>query len=508
MATLVSRIGGHLLPSEGEVEERRVRGGKLFRGPVVEGRQRYRYGAVISPLHYRADPFGDEPFEEIDLDIVLTPGQPWDAALESNGYQIHFWQSRVVAGYTIRYIAQFRRAGKSLTMAPLALFWINNAGQRQLIGRPQAGIVPVIDNETNTVTVPNCFGAGLDFRYNVRPDEFFKTVIIRAKANLPAPTIGTSGLRLAVIMGLAWDGAPSNGFASTNPPIELSSDDAAALDTPDEELVDPAEFAYRDEQNRNVLWLQKPKAWDSYVSDDGPHVVSVVLRLRRKGTSVFALLSVTRAQLNAAQTVYPVYIDADISEEQVGASTDDAYSYGSTHPGSTTLNTTGTIVHFGATSSSFRCAGYRFQTIPIEPGVIIDSASLKVRAGGGMIPDTDVYIAAEDVDDGATWGVGHFPSNAHSNRTTAQVRWTITDDWAAGNWYEAPNIAAPVQEVINRPGWTKNNDLNLVIYNVSTSLPSVNAYRWPESYDSNPANAVKFNCVYHLGFDALLLAGD
>ncbi len=505
MAALIEKdSSGILRATQGEVEltERRTRTAKVFRNG-----QQFRVCGCVSPIHYRQNPFDDsEPLKEIDLSVKLTPEADWEAACETNGYQVRLWQSRQISGGVVRYIAQFQRAGRWFAMAPHSLWWENEAGERQEVGAIAEVGLPGIDNEAGTVTWKDALGTGLDWRYNLWPDRFFKTLIIRQRNALPRPTIGNAGLRLTIVMAVAWERTTraANGFATANNAGELSSDIADVFTNPDESLTDPEPYAHLDEQQRKLWWLQAPMAWDS--AEPEHNEARMQWRFVRKGERVFLLLSIPAAMLNAA--TYPVFLDAAISEEQVGASTDDAYSYGSTHPGSTTLNTTGTIVHFGATSSSFRCAGYRFQTIPIEPGVIIDSASLKVHAGGGMIPDADVYLAAEDVDDGATWGAGHFPSDAYTNRTTAQVRWTITDDWAAGNWYEAPNIAAPVQEVINRVGWAKNNDLNLVIYNASTSLPSVNAYRWPESYDSNPANAVKFNCIYHLGFDALLLAGD
>jgi hypothetical protein len=91
---------------ESEMVSNRTRSFKKFRN----GNTR-RVAGQVGPIHYRTDPFSDvEAWKDIDLDIVLTPGENWDAAMESNGYQVRFWQSRQIAGKVVRYIAQFRRA--------------------------------------------------------------------------------------------------------------------------------------------------------------------------------------------------------------------------------------------------------------------------------------------------------------------------------------------------------------------------------------------------------------
>ncbi|HUX15294.1 MAG TPA: hypothetical protein VMW52_02415, partial [Phycisphaerae bacterium] len=134
----------------------RTRNGKRWVNPA-DARQ-VDLCCSVSPVHYRLDPFSEDALQEIDLDVLPTPGEPWDAACETNGYQARFWQSLDQGGRTFRYVAQFRRAGKWLAMAPAVLIYTNGAGSRQVIATPTPGINAVIDNEANTVTIPDCFG--------------------------------------------------------------------------------------------------------------------------------------------------------------------------------------------------------------------------------------------------------------------------------------------------------------------------------------------------------------
>jgi len=502
MASLVSRdTSGVLSAGEGEVElvGRRTRTAKVFH----LGGRRYRVGASAGPIHYRLDPFGRDPFEEIDLDVRLTPEAEWDAACETNGYQVRLWQSRVVGDRTLRYIAQFRRAGRWLAMAPVVLVYENDAGEKQVISTVQAVGAPSIDNEQRNVTWADAFGEGIDFAYNLRPDRFFKTLIIRNAQALPRPTIRTAGLRLTLVMALAWEAEAANGFAAGHNPVELS-DDVTGIDTADEVTQD-VDFSFKDALSREVWWLHRPMAWDSV--EEEPQSIEVGWSLRRAGSRVFATFSVPTSAFTKA--VYPIYIDTAIGEEQVRADSDDAYEYGTTYPGSGALRLNDNYNRAGASVAVFFCAGMRFTTIPIPSGATVDSAAISVC--GYYSSDTrpiDWYVACEDVDDGATWSAGHTPTNAYSGRTSARARWIESDPWSALTWYDSPSLVGPVGEVVARAGWSDGNDLNFVVYNASTSLGD--GFRHWLSYDYQPANSPKFNCTYTepAGFDGLLLGGD
>ena len=491
MATIASKdTSGTLSAGIGETVVERTRGCNRF-STAIPGQ--FRIGATIGPINYPDDPFAEDPnYIPIDLDVVLTPGENWDAVIESNGYQVRFWNGRVISGKTVRYIAQFRRAGKWIAMAPLALVWENDAGQRELISKAQAVGTPVIDNDAHRVTWPNVFGSGLDFRYNLRPDEFFKTLIVNDKTDLPVPTIGGPGLKLTLVMALSWHSQSKaiNGFAGSITPDELP-DDSIDDDAPDEALIDPDAFGFQDELLRDTFWMKRPRAWDNAEEQNS---ISMEWQLRRKGSYVFALLSTPASALDNPAVVYPVYIDVDIGEEQVGASTDDC-SRRYTTPGF--FITSGSIV-VGNISAGLKeyCNGLRFTTIPI-PASTIDSASIIFTCDGSVSGTTvRTRIRGEDVDDAPTFSDqtdwdARFPGGV----TAAQTTWDSVGAWILDTEYTSPDIASVIQEIVDRGGWASGQDI-VIFWDDFEDRSDVGAYRRAYAYDSDTAKAAKFNASY------------
>ncbi len=433
------------------------------------------------PIHYRKDPFSEtEQYKEIDLDVVLTPSQDWDAACETNGYQVRFWQSRVYGGRTIRYVAQFRRAGKWLAMAPIALCWENDAGDRQLISKPLAVGAPEIDNEKNHVLWRDVFGLGLHFQYNLRASEFFKTLVIDSKDSLPLPTISGPGLRLTIVMALSWHGQSKAGnqFAESVRPTEPTDDLSVADDFPEEGLRNPEVFSFRDEFDRDTFWLRKPLAWDSAPER---HYIDLDWRLRRRGAFVFALLSVPAKALNHPDVVYPVFIDDSIGEEQVGQSADDAgeQSNGSVSITNAQINIADLDVQWG---------GLRWQTVPLPAGATagVTTVSTYCRPGQGDDPADSVMHFEEG--DAAAFTTDN--SNI-SGRTRTAAGITFPDDNVGQDaWYVSPDLAVPLQEVIDT-AWDLNYDL-AAIWHAGGGFDSYNFWTW----DHDSALAAKLNIAY------------
>jgi len=493
MATLLSKDTSGIFrqgPDEIELPKERTRNFKKFSLPdAPDGRKRYRIGGSVGPIHYRLDPFSQiEEYKEIDLDVVATPGKSWDAACETNGYQVRFWRTRVVNGRTIRYIAQFRRAGKWIAMAPIAVLWKNDLGEKQLISKTQDVGLPIIDNDNHWVTAKDAFGPGIDFRYNLKPDEFFKTVIVNHKSDLAPPTIGTDGLRLCVVMALCWhgDSKASNGFAETIIPDDFA--DITDEDDFDEQIENSERFSFRNELSRNIWWLQKPIAWDSYNPLDpnrSPHRTNLDWKIRRKGNHIFALLSVPASIFNATQVVYPVYIDTDITEEQVGASLDDGYSTG----GNYDTRRTRDYLYFNDGNAGSLRGFVRFTTVPIPQGATINSATIEVWPYSADTDDPECTLYCEkstdapDLDD---------PETQLESRvlTAANQGWSDTGV-AVGGFISSPDIKSCVEEIVGQGGWVLNNALAVIAVDTQ-SVKYFNIDQW----DKDPSHAAKFNCSY------------
>lgn len=480
--SLVSKdTSGIYTVQDGEQESvtARTRSFKKFRN----GKTR-RVAGQVGPIHYRTDSFSDvEAWKDIDLDIVLTPGENWDAVMEANGYQVRFWNSRQIAGKTVRYIAQFRRAGKWLGMAPLALVWENDVGQRELISKPVGGIIPVIDNDTYRVTWIDCFGSGIHYRYNLRPDEFFKTVIIDNKTDLLVPTISGPGLKLTVVLGISWhsNSKAANGFGSSVTPSVLPNDTDASL--ADEELVDSGRIAYQDESFRDTFWMQRPKAWDS----DGKQI-NINWRLLRRANRIFGLISIPATALNNLAVVYPVFVDVDISEEQVGASYDDGWSFNGSYTNGGDRRTT-TVMAVNSSNASPVFSLVRFTTVPIPQGSTIDSATVAYWTIGAPEHDPEVTLYCEDIDTSLDL---QNPNPLIDNRdlTTASFAWSDTN--LGGGFTNPPvTITSLVQEVISRGGWVSGNALSVIGDDTQASV-----FYYAATFENAPGAAAKLNVSY------------
>lgn len=79
------------------------------------------------------------------------------------------------------------------------------------------------------------------------------------------------------------------------------------------------------------------------------------------------------------------------------------------------------------------------------------------KAGG---PQIKIY--ANDVDD-ATAPTNETEFNALV-LTTAAVDWDPAE-WTQLTWYDSPDITTVIQELVNRPGWTLGNHIQIVLKN-------------------------------------------
>jgi hypothetical protein len=499
MATLVERdTSGVLATQDGETEDLRTRSGKRWLlGRDAQGRRQYRVGASVGPVHYNEDVLDETgDWHEIDLDLLPVTGQGWQWECLSNGYQVRVWQRYGVLAW---YAARFARAGQWVRMSPLMLCYENAAGERQEIARPVHGIAPVVDNDAHTVCWPGAFGEGLDWRYNLAPDRFFKTVTVRDDSCLPAPTIATEDLRLTVLVALSWSGQAANGFGADEDLSVLPA--VEPEDAPDEQVADWQAFSVlRPEDAREALWLQEPRSWDAEGTD-----LPMRYELRRYGARVIGAFSVAVADLAGA--AWPVSVDTAIAEEQVGAGTDDANEaeqpYGEQLVGSVSLN--GESLRIGLYASRWFLGGMRFTTIPLDSGVTIDSASMSLCSSGTYSTALGCTIYSEASADPGTFNITtHTPWDALSSVGTATAAWSMPST-TGGVWYATPDLAALVQERVDYGGWASNQAL---VFLLRTASGSETGYRTIRAYELNASYAPKFNCTYtEAGGEVLDVAG-
>lgn len=483
MATLIERIAASgcdiMLPRDREREEpdRHTRAFSVFRlADSSDGRPRYRIGGGIGPTRYRLDPYSDEPWRHIDMSLLPVKGEAWHLACETAGHQFRAYNELPVGRLGIikrHYVGEFRRAGAWYRMAPLALYWQGKL-TRRLVATPTAGIEPVVD-ETGSVWWPGAFGAGIDFGYLRTPDGCRKVLRLNRRPEKPA-LMSTDGLRLVLAMGISTGGAAPEARSLRDLWVpELP--DAFALTDSGTAVERPGRFAALRADGREAYWLQEPEAWDN---SEELRRWTPGLTLERRGDYSLALVSVDYADLQAAQ--YPLCVDAAISEEQVGASADDATA-------TSTLaywDITTTYKYINYTSMEYVSA-HRFTTIPIPAGATIDSASLSFYIYA--YDDVRVTIKGEDVDNADAFTTSEKYNDMAL--TTANVTWSANNIGTA--WRSSPSVADIVTEVTGREGWSEGNAIAFTTKAITDASAICRIYFW--DYTGN-ARGAKFNCSY------------
>ncbi|RDE12436.1 MAG: hypothetical protein C4K49_10165, partial [Candidatus Thorarchaeota archaeon] len=153
-----------------------------------------------------------------------------------------------------------------------------------------------------------------------------------------------------------------------------------------------------------------------------------------------------------------------------GVDLDGYYDNGVLHAGCNALN-----------SNSVYQMAFQFP-VSIPQGAAINSARLEVEAESGVVnrPNMTVYVANEDT-------VSAFVSGFPVIRD--RYEWVDTGlDWFPSAWsanvrYTSPDIAALVQKVISRAGWSSGNYILVMLdYQYSSSVPAYNPAKGSTGY--------------------------
>ena len=171
-------------------------------------------------------------------------------------------------------------------------------------------------------------------------------------------------------------------------------------------------------------------------------------------------------------------------EVRVSADSDDAEERvdGSVSLGSSDLE----LVYDGGD----QIVGMRFSGVTIPQGAIISGAYVQFQTDETHSDPTTLTIQGEGVDDALTFesSSGNISSRP---RTTAAVAWSPAP-WLtvgeAGPDQRTPDLAAVIQEVVDRPGWTSGDALVVIVSGAGE--------RAAESYNGDPAGAPILHIEY------------
>jgi hypothetical protein len=169
-----------------------------------------------------------------------------------------------------------------------------------------------------------------------------------------------------------------------------------------------------------------------------------------------------------------------VVEVRVAASSDDAEE---TATGTVDLTSTDLDL-------SSKTVGLRFTPVSIPPGATITSAYIQFKADETNATTATTTIRGEAIDHAPTFTStsGNITSRIPTSASVAwsPAAWTVGD---AGPAQQTPDIAALIQEIVDRPGWTSGNAL-VIIFTKGTGA------RAAEPFDAEPAGAPLLRVEY------------
>ncbi|MBN1670747.1 MAG: CotH kinase family protein [Kiritimatiellae bacterium] len=151
------------------------------------------------------------------------------------------------------------------------------------------------------------------------------------------------------------------------------------------------------------------------------------------------------------------------------------------------------LVREGGTTGFDQAVGIRFRNLNIPPGATIVSAYLQFKTDETGSSGTSLTIQGQAADNAAAFSTASGDVTARL-RTAAAISWS-PPAWStvgeAGAAQRTPNIAAVVQEIVNRPGWSSGGAMAFVM--------TGSGKRTADSYDGDAAGAPALHVEYSGG---------
>lgn len=126
----------------------------------------------------------------------------------------------------------------------------------------------------------------------------------------------------------------------------------------------------------------------------------------------------------------------------------------------------------------------------VPQGATIESAALRLIAKEANTGANAFTIKAQATDNAATFDAtaGNISSRT---LTTTVVSWNPSD-WTAETVYTSPDIASLVQQIVNRPGWTPNNNIAFVLSASSANKRAAKTFDFSGNTSTSPELVVTY----------------
>lgn len=142
-------------------------------------------------------------------------------------------------------------------------------------------------------------------------------------------------------------------------------------------------------------------------------------------------------------------------------------------------------------SGSNQVVGLRFEGLNIPNGATIVNASIQFTASNSRFEATSLILKGENTDNAAAF-TNSIRNNISSRpKTAAAVSWSPAPWAAVGDAtvdQQTPDLSSIIQEIVDRPGWSSNNALALII----TGTGKRDAYSFKGNQSKVPVLKIEF----------------
>jgi len=176
---------------------------------------------------------------------------------------------------------------------------------------------------------------------------------------------------------------------------------------------------------------------------------------------------------------------SNVIDVRVSQSTDDAEE--AVANGSMYTNSSDLEMVYDSYVGGDQAIGIRFQSVNIPQGAVINAAYLRFATDETDSAATALTIHAQDSDSADTFTTAYYDVSSRPT-TLASVSWSPAAWSTIGAVNDTPDLAALVQEVVNRAGWAANNSMAFIV--------TGSGQRTAESYDGSPATAPLLHVEY------------
>jgi hypothetical protein len=378
------------------------------------------------------------------------------------GYKV-FFKENFNGGKIVRY----EKSGEWLEIEPGPLKWTvdreqGTGNREQLISEPRNIIGSPIPDKPNHIYWTNAYGGKLDFEWVTDNTRLTKYLIIENFNHLPP-------------LNQELNQNSNDVYLELNLGFEFSE----RLTVNREQRT----IKFKNKEGETLWGFLPLRYWDS--GEQRKEGISEFNIATEQYNNTTMSIQVPYKWLKSA--TYPVYIDT-ILELQIGAAADDVWS-------AEGVSFSTTNVNFNAGRNPLGSADLnsvaRFTNVTVPRGAKVNNAYLTLQAVGtdSATVLTDLYAEATNTADRIT-----SEADFQSRASTTAVAWDNIESWTADNNYNSPSIATPIQEVIDRAGWSSGNNINIFWINDGTSAADAN--RLADSYDGDSTNAPKLTIEY------------